>query len=385
MQERTILVVNAGSSSLKLRAFPSGARVLVERIGDDASLESGAPPSRTQVRAEDHTAAFGVALEALAPDLEIGSIDAVGHRIVHGGTTYVEPVVVDAEVERRLERLAGLAPLHNPPNLAALRAAKERLPSVPHVAVFDTAFHARMPRRAYLYGLPLRYLDREGIRRYGFHGTSHDYVSLAAAERLGRQRSELRIVTLHLGNGASACAVDRGRSVDTSMGFTPLEGLLMGTRSGSIDPGVLLHLARRGYGTEDLDTLLNHESGLLGLSGVSNDMRDVRAAAEAGDDAATAALEVFAYRVRKVIGAYAAAMGGLDVVVFTGGIGENDAAIRRESLAGLGFLGIELDEARNLANHARIGREGAGVEVMVVATDEERMIATATTRTLRAA
>lgn len=380
MAEPTILVVNAGSSSLKLMLYPTRERVQIERIGGHARLESTFAEGRSAPIA-DHAEALAVGLDVLANVPDAADIAAVGHRVVHGGTVYVEPVLVDDEVVHELERLSQLAPLHNPPNLAALHAARQRLPNVPHVAVFDTAFHARMPREAYLYGLPARFAREQGVRRYGFHGTSHDYVSARAAEIIGRPRVELRIVTLHLGNGASAAAVAGGRSIDTSMGFTPLEGLLMGTRTGSIDPGVLLYLLRTGTSPAELDQLLNRESGLLGLSGVSNDMRDVREASERGDDDAKAALEVFAYRVRCVIGTYAAAMGGLDAVVFTGGIGQNDANIRHESLAGLEFLGIELDEDSNQRGDTRISRRDSAVEVLVVPTDEEGMIARATKMT----
>jgi len=302
--------------------------------------------------------------------------------VVHGGMRFSAPVVIDDAVEAIVEELAQLAPLHNPANLEGIRAARALLPDVGHVAVFDTAFHAGMPQRAFLFGLPMARYREQRIRRYGFHGTSHDYVTRRAAELLGRPRRDLKLVSLHLGNGASAAAVAGGRSIDTSMGFTPLDGLLMGTRSGSIDPGVLLHLLRGGMSVDELDRLLNRESGLLGLSGVSNDMRDVRAAAEGGDDDARAALEVFAYRIAKTVGAYAAAMGGLDGVVFTGGIGEHDADIRRESMRELGFLGLSVDEERNAAHAERISPDGSPVTVNVIATDEERMIAGATAELL---
>ena len=304
----------------------------------------------------------------------------MGHRVVHGGMRFSKPVRIDEQVESIVEELAALAPLHNPANLEGIRAARALLPDVPQVAVFDTAFHAGMPARAFLFGLPAELYREQRIRRYGFHGTSHDYVTERAAELLGRPRQALKLVSLHLGNGASAAAVDGGRSIDTSMGFTPLDGLLMGTRSGAVDPGVLLHLLRGGMALDELDDLLNRRSGLLGLSGVSNDMRDVRAAADRGDADARAAVEVFSYRIAKTIGAYAAAMGGLDGIVFTGGIGENDARVRAESVASLGFLGVRLDPARNAAHGPRIGAEGAPVEVLVVPTDEERRIADATRR-----
>lgn len=356
----SVLVVNAGSSSLKVRAYPSEVGHLVERIG-----EAGAPT---------HDAALADVVARLAADPDVARPTVVGHRVVHGGTRYTAPTVVDDEVEAGIAALSDLAPLHNPANVAALRAARRLLPDAVHVAVFDTAFHATLPRRAYLYGLPLAFAER-GLRRYGFHGTSHDYVTREAARALGRERAELRIVSLHLGNGASGAAVDRGAVVDTSMGFTPLEGLLMGTRSGDVDPGLVLHLLREGMSVDELDDLLNRRSGLAGMSGVGNDMRDVRAAAAAGSEAAAAALEVYAHRLRKLIGAYAAVMGGLDAVVFTGGVGQNDAAMRAAALEGLRFLGIELDPAANAAGGPVVSAPGSAVAVLAVRTDEESMIA----------
>ncbi|MFO7546059.1 MAG: acetate/propionate family kinase [Trueperaceae bacterium] len=374
-----VLVVNAGSSSLKVKLVPQGHAVLIERIGGETSAHASFgtlhPP-----RLERHDDAFAFVLNALqdAPGATLPAV--VGHRVVHGGTRYREPVVIDADVERAIEELCVLAPLHNPANLAAVRAARRALPGVPHVAVFDTAFHARLPRHAYLYGLPLAFARDHGVRRYGFHGTSHDYVSRRAAHLLGVPRHERKIVTLHLGNGASAAAVAHGVSVDTSMGFTPMEGLLMGTRSGDLDPGVVLHLLRGGRDVDEVDTILNRDSGLRGMSRVSNDMRDVRAAADAGNDDAAAALELFAYRIRKTIGAYAAAMGGIDTVVFTGGIGENDPRARADAVAGLRFLGIAIDAGRNEAAvgvEAIVSPLGSAVSVLVVPTDEEGAIAEA--------
>src|SRR5690606_17875964 len=321
-----------------------------------------------------HDAALEESLARLGGEDGFGPPLVVGHRVVHGGTAYTAPTVVDDDVEAGIAALCDLAPLHNPANLSALRAARRLLPDAVHVAVFDTAFHATLPRRAYLYGLPLE-MAAQGLRRYGFHGTSHDYVTREAARLLGRPRDELKVVSLHLGNGASGAAVDRGEVVDTSMGFTPLEGLLMGTRSGDVDPGLLLHLLREGMSEAELNELLNRGSGLAGMSGVGNDMRDVRAAAEAGSEAAMAALELYAYRVRKLIASYAAAMGGLDAVVFTAGVGENDHLIRAEAVSGLGFLGIELDDAANRAGGPVISTPGSRVSVLVVPTDEESVIA----------
>lgn len=371
-----ILVVNAGSSSLKTKLWPSGESLQVERIGGPSTVTASFALLE-RLRLERHDAAFEFALDMYRRFVPGFAPRVVGHRVVHGGTRFVRATIVTAEVEEAIAELAALAPLHNPGNLAALRAARRAMPDVPHVAVFDTAFHARLPRHAYLYGLPLEYAYVRGVRRYGFHGPSHDYVSRRAALLLGKRRAELRIVTLHLGNGASAAAVDRGVSVDTTMGFTPMEGLLMGTRSGDIDPGIVLYLLRNGLSTEQVDTLLNSESGLKGMSGISNDLRDVTAAAEAGEEGASAALEVFAYRIRKTIGAFAAAMGGLDAVVFTGGVGENSSWARSASLSGLGFLGITVDEERNARADSRISADGSGVSVLVVKTDEELMIANA--------
>ncbi len=372
-----VLVVNAGSSSLKMKLLPSGESLLVERIGGPSTAKASFTLLE-RPRLERHDQAFDFALAAFEKHVPGFAPSAVGHRVVHGGTLFVRATVVTPLVEAGIEQLAALAPLHNPGNLAALRAALRAMPAVKHVAVFDTAFHANLPRRAYLYGLPLEYATEGGVRRYGFHGPSHDYVSRRAAEIIGSRREALKLVTLHLGNGASAAAVDRGVSIDTTMGFTPMEGLLMGTRSGDVDPGVVLHLLRGGMSVDEVDALLNKGAGLKGMSGVSNDLRDVTAAAAAGSSGAAAALDVFAYRVRKTVGAYAAAMGGLDAVVFTGGIGENSAWAREASLEGLGFMGIAVDAERNARAAEVISPAGAQVAVLVVKTDEELMIANAT-------
>jgi len=373
MDGRAVLVINAGSSSLKVRLTPPGHSVIVERLGSGATArdESGRVEA-VGITTQAQALAFAIRRLSEKPGYE--EPEVVGHRVVHGGTEYRGPTLVDDEVEAGIARLARLAPLHNPANLEALKAARALLPSAQHVAVFDTAFHADLPRQAYLYGLPLDYA-RQGLRRYGFHGTSHDYVTRRAAQLLGKPITDLKLVSLHLGNGASAAAVSAGASVDTSMGFTPLEGLLMGTRSGDIDPGLILHLLRSGKSVDELDELLNRGAGLKGVSGISHDMRDVRAAAAAGNEAAAAALELFTYRIRKFIGSYAAAMGGIDAVVFTGGIGENDPATRSESLRGLEFMGIELDDARNAAGNGVISVAHGAVAVLVINTDEEALIA----------
>ena len=370
-----VLVVNAGSSSLKYEVLDVETETpvvagTVERIGVPGS---GVP---------DHTAAIAGVLEAL--DAE--SIDAVGHRIVHGGAVFVDATVIDDEVEAEIDRLAVLAPLHNPPGLEGIRAARAALPFVPHVAVFDTAFHATLPRAAYTYAIDAAVAERYGVRRYGFHGTSYRYVSRRAAEVLGRPLADLRLVVLHLGNGASVTAVAGGRSVDTSMGMTPLEGLVMGTRSGDIDPGVLLHLQRvGGFDAASLDDLLNRSSGLKGLGGHS-DMRDLISAADGGNEDAALAFEVYVRRVQRYIGAYAAELGGLDAVVFTAGVGENSARVRERAIERLGFIGVSVDPARNAAVSdapRAISPDGAAVAVLVVPTNEELQIALETVAVVR--
>jgi len=356
-----VLVLNAGSSSLKFEVVVLGADEraggVVERIGEPGGVA-------------DHTDAVRRVLA------DLGSApDAVGHRIVHGGTRFSQPTLVDDAVEAAIADLADLAPLHNPPGLAGIRAARTVLPDVPHVAVFDTAFHTTLPDHAATYAIDRAVAQQYGIRRYGFHGTSFRSVSRAAARFLDRPLEDLRMIVLHLGNGASACAIDGGRSIDTSMGLTPLEGLVMGTRSGDVDPGVLFHLSRTGFSVDDLDALLNRRSGLAGLAG-SNDLRDVAAAAERGDADATLAIEVLLHRLRKYLGAYAAELGGVDAVVFTAGIGENAGWLRARAVERLGFLGIHVDLERNAGSGARrISPEGAAVDVLVVPTDEELEIA----------
>ncbi|MCW4385184.1 acetate kinase [Salinibacterium sp. SYSU T00001] len=362
-----VFVVNSGSSSIKYQlvdleteqAVVSG---LIERIG-----EPGEVP--------DHLAGMRQVLDALGPGREIA---AVGHRVVHGGPRFSSATLVTDEVEAQIEELSALAPLHNPANVLGIRAARESLPGVPHVAVFDTAFHSTLPPAAYTYAIDAELAQRHQVRRYGFHGTSHQYVSRRAARFLGRPLESLKTIVLHLGNGASVTAVDGGRSVDTSMGLTPLEGLVMGTRSGDIDAGVVFHLAREaGLSIDELDVLLNRRSGLLGLTG-TGDMRDVTDAAARGDAAAVAALEVWRHRIRHYIGAYTAGLGGLDALVFTAGIGENNASLRRLALSGLWFLGVEVDDERNeLPSRAErfISPEGTPVAVLVIPTNEELEIA----------
>ncbi|HWG83913.1 MAG TPA: acetate kinase [Deinococcales bacterium] len=375
MRDVEILVVNCGSSSLKYAVFETDSRAvlargLLERVGSpDATIRRGGATS--PIAAPDHAAGFA----EVARLEDFSRVAAVGHRVVHGGETFTAPTLVTEEVMAKLVEMSPLAPLHNPANIVGIQAASAALPGKPQVAVFDTGFHATLPPRAFLYALPRDLYEERRVRRYGFHGTSHQYVAEEAARLLGRPLEGLKVVTLHLGNGASACAVDGGRSVDTTMGFTPLEGLVMGTRSGDVDPGLVLELARE-RGVEATLELLNRKSGMLGLCGAS-DLRDVWAAAEAGDEWSRRALEVFAYRARKTVGAYAAAMGGLDAVVFTAGVGENDAGMRALILEGLGFLGLDFDAEANAARGPVITRAGSRVTAMVVATDEEWAIASA--------
>jgi acetate kinase len=381
---KPVLVVNAGSSSLKYQLIGDGKAVVkgaIEEIGSDAARlhHDG---QTTQRRVEDHGAALAWMLETLGGLLD--DLLAVGHRVVHGGTRFTEPVLIDADVEAAIEELVPLAPLHNPANLAGIRALRAQLPDVPQVAVFDTAFHSTIPAVASTYALPPSVAAKYGVRRYGFHGTSCQYVTGRAASFLGVARDEVNLVICHLGNGASATAVAGGRSVDTSMGLAPLEGLVMGTRSGDLDPAVPFHLIRSGLDPADVETLLTKQSGLKGLAGVS-DMREVRNRATAGDDAARLALDVYAYRIRKYLGAYLAVVPGVQAIVFTAGIGENDARLRAEICAPLNHLGLRLDAA---ANAAAVGPaqpaavdDGSGpIRVLVVPTDEESEIATQATR-----
>jgi acetate kinase len=373
------LVINCGSSSLKYALYDTDTRAssvkgLVERIGSaQAVLKRGGDAQ--PINAPDHTAA----LEVIARLEDFSGVDAVGHRVVHGGTAFTASALVNDAVLDALEENISIAPLHNPPNIAGIRAAQAQLPGKPNVAVFDTAFHATLPERAYRYAIP-KHLGAQ-YRRYGFHGTSHQYVALEAARFLDKPLETLKLVTLHLGNGASACAVLHGQSVDTTMGFTPLEGLVMGTRSGDVDAGLVLHLARR-YGVSETDALLNKQSGLLGLSG-SSDLRDVWRAADAGDADAQTALEVYAYRIRKTVGAYIAALDGADAVVFTAGAGENDRRLRAAVLEGLGYFGVTLDPQANTRGDTRISTPDSRLAALVIPTNEELMIALETARVLR--
>lgn len=367
-----VLVINSGSSSLKyqLIEFPSErtlASGLVERIGEERGVA-------------DYAAAFAVMIrEFEAQGIDAGDgLVAIGHRVVHGGEKFVQPTLVTGEVEAQIEELFGLAPLHNPANLQGIRAAAQAFPRVPQVAVFDTAFHSTLPAAARTYAIDSKLAAKYGIRRFGFHGISFEYVTREAAKALGKPLEDTRLVILHLGNGASACAVSGGRSVETSMGLTPLEGLMMGTRGGDIDPGVLIYLQREaGMDADALDRLLNHESGLLGLGG-HNDIRDVLAAADAGDKQAALAIEVYCHRIRGYIGSYLAQLGGADAIVFTAGVGEHNALVRKLSLSGLAELGILLDDKANAAaigGTAEISTPESSIAVLVIPTDEELEIA----------
>ena len=361
-----IFVVNSGSSSLKYQLIDVETQEVALKGGVDRIGEAG--------HAVDHTEALAGVLDQLAGH----EVATVGHRVVHGGSLFASATVITAQVELAIEGLSALAPLHNPANLLGIRAARSALPHVPHVAVFDTAFHQTMPPAAYTYAIDRELAEKHGVRRYGFHGTSHKYVSERAAAFLDRPLQSLRTIVLHLGNGASITAVDGGLSVDTSMGLTPLQGLVMGTRSGDLDPAVLVHLHRQaGLSVDELDDLLNKRSGLLGLTG-SGDMRDVQELASNGDAAAEAALAVWRHRIRGYIGSYIATLGGVDALVFTAGVGENNALLRRRSLAGLEFLGLVVDHDRNelvSSSERRISPDGAPVEVLVIPTNEELEIA----------
>lgn len=403
-----ILVLNVGSSTLKFQLIDTGqeaianssdrrlARGQIERIGGEAVLTLhglDGTPVRTTATLRDHQAAIEKIVSWLANDesgLPIGSvaeIEAVGHRVVHGGEKFSHSIRVDEKVRRALEDLIDLAPLHNPHNLRGIAAARAVLgPGVPQVAIFDTAFHHTLPEVAYLYAIPYQLYRRYRVRRYGFHGTSHRYVAYRYRQITGTSRDATRIITVHLGNGASACAIVGGNSVDTSMGFTPLEGLVMGTRSGDVDPAILDFVAaKEGLSLRDVENMLNKQSGLLGISGLTADMRELLAEEREHDDRrARLAIDVFSYRVKKFLGAYLAAMNGADAIVFTGGIGENAADVRARICAGMDWLGVILDDARNTRTtggaEGRVDASGSRVQLWVIPTDEELLIARDTWR-----
>ena len=387
-----VLVINCGSSSLKYQLIDMQnesvlAKGLVERIGIEGSVLTQKVEGRDKYVIEqpmkDHKDAIKLVLAALVDKTNgvIASMDeisAVGHRVVHGGEKYAQSVIIDDEVMKSLEDCVKLAPLHNPPNIIGINACKELMPETPMVAVFDTAFHQTMPEEAYIYALPYEYYENYGIRRYGFHGTSHKYVSAKAAEAMGKDIKDLKIITCHLGNGSSVTAIKNGISVDTSMGFTPLEGLAMGTRCGNLDPAIVSFLCKElNITVEEVENILNKKSGVLGISGVSSDFRDIENAAAEGNKRAELALTLFNYRVKQYIGSYAAAMGGVDCIVFTAGLGENSPETREAVCDGLEFLGVDFDAAKNKVRGklTEISTESSKVKVYTIPTDEEMMIA----------
>lgn len=387
-----ILVINCGSSSLKYQLFDMEreavmAKGLVERIGIAGSRLIHSCPGKDEVRIEkpleSHKQAISLVLETLThpehgPLESFEDIDAIGHRVVHGGEAFARSVKIDSEVMEAIKRNIDLAPLHNPPNIMGIEACAEILPGVPQVAVFDTAFHQTMPDYAYIYGLPYELYKEHGIRRYGFHGTSHQYVAHRAAALVGKPLEELKIITCHLGNGASITAVQGGKSVETSMGFTPLEGLIMGTRSGDIDPAIIIHMLNYlGMTVDEVNKMLNKKSGVYGISGVSSDFRDLEQAEEEGNWRAALAMKSFYHRVVKYIGAYAAVMNGADIIVFTAGLGENSDVAREEVCKNLGYLGVEIDKKKNgvRGKEAEISTDSSRVKVFVIPTNEELMIA----------
>ena len=392
-----VLVINAGSSSLKYKLIDMSteavmAKGLCERIGIDGSKLSHTPAGSDKVVVEkdmpNHSVAIKMVLDALTDKdhgviADMSEISAVGHRLVHGGEFFSGSVLITDEVKKAVEECNPLAPLHNPANLTGVAACEEAMPGVPNVGVFDTAFHQTMPAEAYMYGIPYEYYEKYKIRKYGFHGTSHNYVAHRVAEMMGKPIEELKIITCHLGNGSSIAAVDGGKVVDTSMGLTPLDGLVMGTRSGSIDPAIIKFLAdNEGLSIDEIDNILNKKSGVLGISGVSSDFRDLEAASAEGNERATLALEMFFHSVKGYIGRYASIMGGVDVITFAGGVGENGPETRAAILSGHEFMGIKIDDAKNKTRgvEAEISTDDSKVKVFVVPTDEELTIARDTKR-----
>lgn len=388
-----VLVINAGSSSLKYQLIDMDteavmAKGLCERIGIDGSKLNHTPNGKDKVVIEknmkDHSDAIAMVLDALTDKdhgviADMSEITAVGHRVVHGGELFSKSVVIDDKVKDAIKECTPLAPLHNPANLIGIEACEKAMPGVPQVGVFDTAFHQTMPKEAYMYGLPYELYTDYKVRRYGFHGTSHKYVTARVAEILGKKPEDLKIITCHLGNGSSLTAVRNGKSVATSMGFTPLAGTVMGTRCGSIDPAIVKFIAdTKGMSLAEVDNLLNKESGVYGISGVSSDFRDLDAAASEGNERAKLALDMFVYSVRRYIGQYIVQMGGVDVIVFTAGVGENDGKMREAITNNLEFLGISLDKEKNAKIRGKeeiVSTPDSKVKVVVVPTNEELMIA----------
>ncbi len=395
-----ILVINCGSSSLKYQVIDSEsedvlAKGLCERIGIGGVLEytpKGGEKEITEMELPTHTEAVAAVLKALTNEAtgvlkSLDEIEAVGHRVVHGGENFSEAALINEDMIKAVEDCNDLAPLHNPANIIGIRACQEVLPNVPMVGVFDTAFHQTMPAKAYLYGIPKKYYDEYKVRRYGFHGTSHQFVSKRAAELIGKPLEESKIIVCHLGNGASICAVENGKSIDTSMGLTPLEGLIMGTRSGDLDPSIIQFLAKK----EDTDidgvmNILNKKSGVLGMSGISSDFRDITAKMEEGDSHARDVLETYSYRVAKYIGSYIAAMHGVDCIVFTAGVGENNKYIRQMAISYFDYMGIKMDPERSEAVRCEklLSADDSSVPVWMIPTNEELAIARQTVEVLAA-
>lgn len=396
-----ILVLNCGSSSIKYQLFEMGekaeviAKGVVERIGFTDAVITHKPAAKDKYKhitpIMDHTTGINLIMAALVHKdhgviKKIEEISAVGHRVVQGGEKYMESVLITKEVIRDIEACIDLAPLHNPANLKGVISVETLLPGLPQIAVFDTSFHQSMPPHAYMYAIPREYYEKYGVRKYGFHGTSHKYVFKKASEIMGRDTRDMKVVSCHLGNGASVSAIENGRSMDTSMGFTPVDGLIMGTRTGDIDPGVLLYLADKEHlSLKGISNMINKRSGMVGISEISSDMRDLELAYYEGNERANLALTMFAYRVKKFIGAYAAIMNGLDCVIFTGGIGENDFNIRRMIAQNMEFLGLDFDEPQNHGVKGEdriISKPDSRVTAMVVKTNEELVIATDTYKIL---
>lgn len=398
-----VLVINAGSSTIKFQLFNMDGE---NTIAEGKIARIGIQGSELKYNAEDHEISKEMAIEDHKEGIEAmlaaltseehgvisdpSDIDGVGHRVVHGGEQIKSSVIITEKIKQKIRDCADIAPLHNPPNLAGIEACESFLSNATHTAVLDTAFHTTLPKHAYMYGLPYEYYEDYKIRKYGFHGTSHDYVAHQAAEMLNKPIEELKIITCHLGNGCSLAAVDGGESIETSMGFTPLEGLIMGTRCGDIDPAIVPFLMREErLDTDEIDDIMNRESGLLGLSGVSNDMRDILEARDKGNERAELAIDAFSYRVKKYIGAYAAVMNGVDVIVFTAGIGEHAWSVRGKICENLGYLGVELDSEKNKeitggkVSSGTISTEGSNVELLVIPTNEELKIARETKRLIR--
>ena len=397
-----VLVINAGSSSLKYQLIDMDsmevlAKGLCERIGIDGSKLTHKSVAKGIEKVfekpmRDHSDAISMVIDALVcPECGViksmDEIGAVGHRVVHGSEIFADSCVIDEKVKDALRECSPLAPLHNPANIIGIEACEKIMPGVKQVAVFDTAFHQTMPKKAFMYALPYEYYTKHKIRKYGFHGTSHRFVSAEAAKMLNKPIEDLKIITCHLGNGSSVSAVDGGKCVDTSMGFTPLDGVVMGTRTGAMDPAVVTFIMENeGMNAKEVDALMNKQSGVFGVSGVSSDFRDLTKAAEEGNERAALAIDMFTYSVKKLIGAYAAAMGGVDAVVFTAGVGENDAASRKAIVDGLGFMGIKIDDEANKVRGKAvdISASDATVKTLVIPTNEELMIALDTQKLVNA-